>query len=204
MDGSVKVEIDRLIPSVGPVVENLSTNIILSEPLLEIDATGGIEGAAFQSRGRVVYSEKEYDLSAGATLVNLDPSKLRRPGSGSIPVEGIFDCEVKLTGEGLTLKEALSGAQGSIHLSGRDGYLTALRLKGAKQLGLLGANLLGQLTLQPEINAMAGIVPHLKSIHYDQLTMELKKEEEKILIPELSLKGDSVLIDGSGWIVARV
>lgn len=206
LDGRVRVDIDRLELTAGPIVEDILVDASVSESLLEATTSGTLLGGLFEGAGKIQYVESDpvYDLEGAFALRNLELGRLSQSSSKPFPLQGFFDLELGIEGEGRDLESALNASAGRLNVSGREGNLTAFQLDGLKQFGVIGAGLLGHLAQRPGISALAGTIPYFQSIPYDSFLIEMKREgDERILIPQLRLTGESVLIEGSGMIATE-
>lgn len=207
LDGSAQLRIDQLTLNSGQIIRAISAQADVSEALLAIEqikATlpdGQVTGGA-----RVAYqagSETPYDVTSQLQFENVDPSVFSQQRSGSFPVRGLFDGEFQLNGGGETLPGALENSQAQLMVTGREGVLTAFELDNRSQLGLLGAGILGQQLNRPGITAMAQAVPYFKDMRFQNFTLNLSRGQDKVVrIPELTLLGDNVRIEGAGMIAA--
>ena len=191
----------------GHVIREISADATVSEPQLlvrKIQASlseGSLEGNAQVDFARNAASA--YQVGAALGFKNFDPSIFSKKSSGSFPVRGLFDGQFNLSGKGNSLEAALDQAEGDILLTGRNGVLTAFELDNRSQLVLVGAGILGQQLNRPGVTALSQAVPYFKDMRFENFTLRLTRgADKKVQIPELKFLGDSLRIDGQGFIAA--
>jgi hypothetical protein len=207
LDGEVAIQLDSLTLASGQTVTGLNAKAIISEALLRIsDFAATLEGGGFGGDAEVTYdaaAEKAYQLSSTLNFKNVDPMIFSQKGSGSFPVNGLFDGAFNLKGSGTTLEQAVEDSEADLIVTGREGVLTAFELDDRSQLGLLGASILGQTLNRPGLTAMANAVPYFKEMNFDTFKLELVRAQDKqVRIQELSFIGDNLRIAGEGLIAA--
>ncbi|MEO0508517.1 MAG: hypothetical protein AAF065_01500 [Verrucomicrobiota bacterium] len=206
-NGEIGVKLEELVLENGQIISGINVQAKVSKPLLELSQlsasldTGQIDGSA-----SVRYSDLQrmsYALQTDLSFSNVDPAVFSSKPSASFPVQGLFDGSGAFAGRGATLQEALEEFEGELTITGREGVLTAFELDGRSQLGLLGAGLLGQHLNRPGITALAEAVPYFKNMPFSDFDLRMSRGADKrITVPEMTLVGDSLLINGSGFIAA--
>jgi hypothetical protein len=207
-DGSIGLSVQRLLLNSGQAVEGLRAQLTVSEPRLELtELSARLGQARLSGRGRVLYDPRQavpYSLGSELSFSDLNPVVFAAGPSASVPVEGLFDGELMIAGEGQTLERALDEARLELSITGREGVLTAFDLDQRSQLGLLGAGILGQSLNRPGITAMAQAIPYFNNMRFDDFALNINRGADgQVRIPELRFVGDNLRIKGTGLIAAR-
>ncbi len=207
LNGEVAIKVDELTMPSGQVIKGVNAQGIISEKLLTVrDITASLEGGSLTGQADIAYDpalNKAYKTSTALKFKNVDPSIFSKKRSGSFPVQGLFDGNFSLVGNGATLEAALDDSEGDLLISGRDGVFTAFELDNRSQIGLIGAGILGQSLNRPGLTALSQAVPYFKDMRFDNFTLKLiRGQDKKVRIPEISLKGDNLRINGQGFIAA--
>lgn len=207
LNGDVAIKIDELTMPSGQIIRGLSAQAKITEALLAVrDMKASMEGGRVSGQGEVRFDPalaKAYKLSSVLSFSDVDPSIFSKKKSGNFPVQGLFDGDFSFSGSGATLEAAVDSAEGDLLITGRNGVLTAFELDNRSQLGLIGAGLLGQSLNRPGVTALAQAVPYFKDMRFETFSLKLTRaQDKKVKIPELSLIGDNLRINGSGFIAA--
>ncbi len=205
--GDASIKLDSIYLESGKTISGVAAQAVVSEPLLQVSGITARMGAGTLSGGgEVRYAaarSNPFDLSADLQFAQIDPSMFSTKKSGSFPVQGIFDGNLKLSGSGESLDGAIDNVQANLLVTGRDGILTAFELNDRSQLGLIGVGLLGQHLNRPGVTALTETIPYFKDMHFQSFVLELNRGPDKrVLIPQLKFIGNSLLINGSGFIAA--
>lgn len=207
LKGDASIKLDAVNLESGYTLTGVAAQAVVSESLLKLSGISARMGTGSLSGGGevryIAHQSAAYTILADIKFARMDPSLFSTKKSGSFPVKGMFDGSFKLTGTGQSLDAAIDNSQANLIVTGRDGVLTAFQLDNRSQLGLLGVGILGQSLNRPGITAMAETIPYFKDVRFQDFVLELNRGADKrVLIPQLKLIGESLLIDGSGFIAA--
>lgn len=207
LNGKASIHLDRVVLKSGKTVRDIAAHVVISEPLFQVSGvTAQLGEGRIQGAGEVRYQETQanaYMMLADFGFQQINPSVFSQKRSRGFPLKGVFDGQFKFTGAGSSLEEAADNSVGDLIITGRKGVVTAFELDNRSQLGLGIVGLLGQQFDRPGIAALAETVPYFKDIHFDNFILELKRGvDRKVLVPQLRFEGQSLLINGSGFIAA--
>lgn len=207
LDGKASIQLGAVVLSSGQTIRNVGAKAIISEPLLQLsDMTAQLGEGTLSGAGEVRYQGTQanaYSMLADFGFEQIDPAIFSQKRSGSFPVTGLFDGELKFSGTGPNLVEAADNSVGDITITGREGLVTAFELDNRSQLGLGLVGILGQQFDRPGVAALAEVIPYFKDIHFDKFILEIKRgTDRKVRLPQLRFEGQSLLINGSGIIAA--
>lgn len=206
LDGTASVQVDRLELNPRQSIEQITANLVITEPLLELSnlaahfGSGRLSGSA-----RVNYvpaKDSAYLATANVEIKDLDPGIFAT--GGSFPVNGMFDATLTFDGDGGTLEEALDRSDSTLQIVGRDGVFTAFEMddRQVAGIGLIGG-LLGKELDRPGISAVAEAIPYFKDIRFSELLVDLGRQRSgRVDVTEISMLGESILFDGTGTIDA--
>ncbi len=203
LDGSVSIKVDLLELESRQTIENLTANVRISEPLLEVSDLAAVFGdGTLKGAARVDYandSADAYALSLDLDVRQLDPSIFANPRSGTFPIRGRFDAAVRMQGQGATLEDAVDRSESALLVTGKDGVLTAFELDERKSqaLGLIG--IAGHFVERPGLTAMTNVVPYFKEIRFSDLVVSISRGlDQRVVISQLDVVGEHLLLEGEG------
>lgn len=207
LNGPFKLRVDTLVLNSGQTIENFRAEGQVSEPLLALNSLNASFGQGrAEGQGAIRFKAAEakpYQIESTFRFRGVDPSIFADRRSKPFPVRGQFGGDLSFTGAGRTLERALENAEGDLGINGRDGVLTAFEVDRSKQIGLIGAGLLGDQLNRPGIAALAQTIPYFENIPFETFTLQLTRGADRnVLIPKLQFKGENVLLNGSGFIAA--
>lgn len=206
-DGELDLSIAELVLLSGEIISDLKAKVSVAEPLLSLNhLEASLQSGQIAGEAEARYSKRQqmaYAIRSDLSFENVDPAVFSKKPSSAFPVQGLFDGQVQLSGQGETLDQALDAVEGEVIVTGREGVLTAFELDNRSNLGLIGAGLLGDRLNRPGISALAKTVPYFENMPFSDFTLKLNRRSDKrIMIPELRFVGRNVFIDGSGSIAA--
>lgn len=206
-DGELNLAIDELVLLSGEIISDLKAELTVTEPLLRLDQlAASLQSGQISGEGEARYSGRQrmaYAIRTDLSFENIDPAVFSKKDSGAFPVQGLFNGQAQLSGQGETLDQALDAIEGDVVVTGREGVLTAFELDNRSNLGLIGAGLLGDRLNRPGIAALAKTVPYFENMPFSDFSLKLnRRSDRRIMIPELRFVGRNLLIDGTGSIAA--
>jgi hypothetical protein len=208
LDGKAVVEISELTLESGKVVRDLNAKAVVTKSQLLFDGISAKIGPSGSLSGKVevLYAPSAanlYSVLAKFGFSQIEPSVFADQKSGTFPVQGIFDGAFNLVGGGQTLASALENSNSDLRVTGKNGILTAFELDNRSQLGLGLVGIFGQSFDRPGITALSNTVPYFIDMRFSDFILELKRGEDKrVVLPQLKFTGESLLIDGSGFVAA--
>ncbi len=207
LNGQASVQLEQIILNSGQTIRDLGAKALVSRPLLQLSGMQAKLGeGTLNGSAEVRYKDlgaNAYQLLADVGFRQIDPSIFAQKRSGGFPVKGLFDGDFKLSGLGSSLDLAVENSIADLTITGKEGVVTAFELDNRSQLGLGVIGILGQQFDRPGVAALTETVPYFKDIRFDNFTLKMNRGSDKrVMIPKLKFEGQSLLIDGSGFIAA--
>lgn len=214
-EADIETRIDKLVLENGIELTQISARFISRADKLSIESLkANAGGGQFSGQMQLNYLEsadKPYSIQTLTQIQDVYPNLLvgRR---NQLPVQGPFDAELKLNGQGSSPYEAFNQAYGHIDLSAQSGLITAFELDSKKQLGLAGAQL-GSIALsklfdndniEKTTQAFTNTLPYFQNIPYDNLKIRFSREKDAdVTIENFDVDSEFLRIQATGKIETK-
>lgn len=218
--GELELALARVVYAPGLIVTNIEGKVALTPDTLSLQGLKAALGAGRINLGgalNFVRPAGTYGLQAEAAASEIAVGPLLRALSPTqtVPLEGIFSLDAKLTGQGSDPAAAAKTAAGDVKLTGKSGVIRALNLEtnryakaGSALAGLAG--LAGALSGNNELaqrgaqlTALNSVARQLGQLPFDDIVLSAKRGASgELEISDLSLRAPQLTLSGSGAIGA--
>lgn len=206
--GRLQADLKTVHYGADTVINDLKGVVALSETRIALETfEGRMKEDPFKFTGGINFDARQprpYTLSGTVNLSNLDLGAiLAAANPGSKPaVETKLSAVGNLSGQGATLNDLLSRAQGTFDVKGSSGVLRALGRRGEAVgvvSGLLG--LAGALSGSGSTVATAELASQLNELRFDSVTMKIERGADlNIRLASLEFISPTSRVTGTGGI----
>jgi hypothetical protein len=218
--GELELALARVVYAPGLIVTNIEGKVALTPDTLSLQGLKAALGTGRINLGgalNFVRPAGTYGLQAEAAASEIAVGPLLRALSPtqSVPLEGVFSLDAKLTGQGSDPAAAAKTAAGDVMLTGKNGIIRALNFEtnryakaGSAIAGLAG--LAGALSGNSELaqrgaqlTALNSVARQLGQLPFDDIVLSAKRGASgELEISDLSLRAPQLTLSGSGAIGA--
>ncbi|MEZ5278163.1 MAG: hypothetical protein R3F07_17410 [Opitutaceae bacterium] len=201
--GHLGLDLARVWVGSGAVLEDLAAGMDFSDDEVRIEeATAVLAGGALMGRlslGFDASAPLPYRLESRWTASGVEIDKLLDDRAGGAVMDGPFALDLTTEAAGGNLRALGGGLTGRLALLGGPGSFRGFQEQTRSASNLAG--MLGALLGSDRLQALAGLGRELGEIHYEQIRMNLERDETgRLAVERLQLQGPDIKLAGEGWI----
>ncbi len=200
------LNIDKLYWENFCCLSNLSSKVNITGKNINIpDLRCYIFDAPFKGNWNLIHNIADYSttysINTAFELSNLNASKIASTfGYDPSAFTGDFNLKGSFESEQNSIKDAILGLRGSMHLNGQDGSIKLNSFLSDKQKGVLGITGIAGSMMGGKTGAISDLINYFSDFKYDTITASLARGSNEIVLDNFTIKNEDMKILSQGKI----